>query len=597
MDNPLVEHLKENGPDGGRKGLASAASVVTPGYWRRVALRVRQRPVARVCLGLLVAFACGVGLGVGVAAMIAPQEQHGRSVADASHDSTGIAPAAAGPVVAVTVREDSDTGSPSASAEAVSSTTVTPVVSKGPAAAAPEVTAAPESAAQEVEVPRVAYAVDLPEAPRQRLPVAPVIETPEAALVGPEPAKAVEQDVPEKAAGVQQSEAEKTEESALPRDAPAAAVAAPPNIELGPSLQAVKGPLVPAESTETVVVEREEPKSASAPTQLVDETQIEKSAEADAPVSFEGAESVSEVAASTVATLSTPSAPVERADTSNQPVSDGLQNGVETGTERDVVLPPRPARKNLQLAALPMPRTAPWIRNAVRLPEKSRDAMIAIIIDDMGIDQKRSKAIINLSAPLTLAFISYGYNLDKLTDAARVAGHEIMLHLPMEPLDPEANPGPKALMTTVSVEENRQRLLWALSRMDGIVGLNNHMGSKFTTWLPGMQMVMEEVAARGLLFVDSFTHNESVGFMLAQRGKLPSTARDVFIDHDIDTPAIERRLRELEKIARRRGYAIGIAHPHDLTREALQWWIVDAQARGFDFVPVSHIVRRGMKSG
>ena len=569
-------------------------SVVTPGFWRRIALRVRQRPVARVCLGLLVAFACGVGLGVGVAAMIAPQEQHSRSVADASRDGTRIASGAmAAPVVAVTVREDSDAGSPSAGTEIVPSTTAAPVEPKRAASVAPE------STAQEAAGPKVAYAVDLPEPPRPLRPLAPVVETSEPASVGSEPAKAVEQDAPEKPDGVQQGDAAGTEKSALPGDAAATEVTAPPkpDVELGPSLQAVKGPLVPAESTESVVAERAEPKTASAQTGLVDETQVEKSAEADTSVSFEGAESVSEAATSTVATLSNPSAPVDRAGTSDHPISDALQNGVESGTDRDIVLPPRPARKNLQLAALPMPRTAAWIRNAVTLPEKPRDAMIAIIIDDMGIDQKRSKAIINLSAPLTLSFIPYGYNLDKLTNAARVAGHEIMLHLPMEPLDSEANPGPKALMTTVSVEENRQRLLWALSRMDGIVGLNNHMGSKFTTWLPGMEMVLEEVAARGLLFVDSFTHNESVGFMLARRGKLPSTARDVFIDHDIDTPAIEHRLRELESIARRRGHAIGIAHPHDLTREALEWWIVDAQARGFDFVPVSHIVRRGMKSG
>lgn len=558
MNSPLVEHLKENGPGDSRKGLSSALGVITPGSWRRVALRVRQRPVARVCLGLLVAFACGVGLGVGVAAMIAPQAEHGRSVVRADGDGTRVAEGAtAGPVVAVRVREDAGTASRS-DRPATELTDMAPPGADLPTEGTP---AGSEGAVPGTPKSQLAYAVDTAApAPRRADPAdaAKPPQSEEAPVFGPPPPK--------------------------------------PAADLGPSLQAVKGPLKPAENTESVVVERADAAEADYRTPMVDQNHqkpAEAAAAPEAVVSFEGAKTVSEAERAAVDPLAVEAEVLVRA-----PLPDAAgANGVAGAPDRAVALPPRPARKNLQLAALPMPRTAAWIRNAVTLPERPRDAMIAIIIDDMGIDQKRSKAIIGLSAPLTLSFIPYGYNLDRLTDAARVAGHEIMLHLPMEPLDPEANPGPKALMTTVSVEENRQRLLWALSRMDGVVGLNNHMGSKFTTWRPGMEMVMEEVAARGMLFVDSFTHNESVGFMLAQRNKLPSTARDVFIDHDIDTPAIERRLRELETIARRRGHAIGIAHPHDLTREALEWWIVDAQARGFDFVPVSHIIRRGMKSG
>lgn len=263
----------------------------------------------------------------------------------------------------------------------------------------------------------------------------------------------------------------------------------------------------------------------------------------------------------------------------------------------EAAVPPHPVPKNLELAALPMPGGAAWIRNAVKLPDAPRDVVIAVIIDDMGIDQKRSKLAIGLPAPLTLSFIPYGYHLKELVAASREAGHEIMLHMPMEPMDPDADPGLNALRTTVPLEENHRRLLWALSRFEGFVGLNNHMGSKFTAWKPGMEMVMREVQARGLLFVDSFTNNESVGYALARQHRLPSASRDVFIDHDITRAAIDHSLKELEKIARRRGYAVGIAHPHDLTREMLKTWIIDAKSRGIDFVPISNIAQRGMKTG
>jgi polysaccharide deacetylase 2 family uncharacterized protein YibQ len=322
-------------------------------------------------------------------------------------------------------------------------------------------------------------------------------------------------------------------------------------------------------------------------------------------VSFEGARSVAEAARGegvprahvALGPLLSMTVPTE-APSAGGTASPGPAGAPESaGNAADLALPPHPSAKDLQLAALPMLRSPAWIRNAVAVPDRPRDAMIAMIIDDMGIDQKRSKAIIGLPGPLTLSFIPYGYHLEELVASARGAGHEIMLHQPMEPMDPEADPGPNALRTTVSIEENRRRLLWSFTRLEGIVGLNNHMGSRFTAWTEGMEMVMEEVSARGLLFVDSITNNESVAYRVAREHKLPSASRDVFIDHDISREAIEKSLQALERVARQRGYAVGIAHPHDRTREALKTWMLDARTRGFDFVPISHIVRQRMKSG
>jgi hypothetical protein len=76
---------------------------------------------------------------------------------------------------------------------------------------------------------------------------------------------------------------------------------------------------------------------------------------------------------------------------------------------------------------------------------------------------------------------------------------------------------------------------------------------------------------------------------------MPTAARDVFIDHDISRIAISRSLAKLERIARRRGFAVGIAHPHDLSREGLRKWMVEARARGVDFVPISHVIRERRK--
>jgi len=259
----------------------------------------------------------------------------------------------------------------------------------------------------------------------------------------------------------------------------------------------------------------------------------------------------------------------------------------------DVAKPPR----RTQIAGLPIPPKPQWLRNAIRAPDTGRAPMIAVIIDDVGVNQPRSREAVRLPGPLTIAVIPYGNHLRAHVAEARGHGHEIMVHIPMEPLDPGADPGPNALLTSLGSEELLRRLRWDLDRFDGYVGVSNHMGSRFTTWDKGMRLVMREMHRRGLLYVDSWTHNRSLGMPMSRRYRVPNAARDVFIDHDITEDMIRRRLGKLERIARRRGYAVGIAHPYALSMRILREWIVAVEARGFRLVPISAVVRHRMRRG
>jgi polysaccharide deacetylase 2 family uncharacterized protein YibQ len=104
--------------------------------------------------------------------------------------------------------------------------------------------------------------------------------------------------------------------------------------------------------------------------------------------------------------------------------------------------------------------------------------------------------------------------------------------------------------------------------------------------------VVEEVRARGLVFVDSRTTPNSQGVPAAEEVGLPSAMRDVFLDNDLAPEAITKQFEELERIARRRGYAVAIGHPHDATLAALAGWLPRVAERGIQVVPVSAIVRR-----
>ena len=262
---------------------------------------------------------------------------------------------------------------------------------------------------------------------------------------------------------------------------------------------------------------------------------------------------------------------------------------------------PKPRRGAPELALSPphigSSKTPAWLANAAAMPAVNGRPMIALVIDDLGLSQRKARRTIALPAPLTLAFLPYAHNLPALADAGRRAGHELLVHVNMEPKDHDVDPGQNALLTSLGDDELRRRLEWALGRFDGYIGINNHMGSRFTEWPEGMEIVIETLKRRGLLYLDSVTSDKSVGPALARAHGEPYASRDVFLDHDRHPDSIARQLRQTERIARRRGYAIAIGHPYDVTFEALQHWLPDVVRRGFVMVPLSAIVRHQRGEG
>ncbi len=235
--------------------------------------------------------------------------------------------------------------------------------------------------------------------------------------------------------------------------------------------------------------------------------------------------------------------------------------------------------------------TPAWRRFAVAPPALSGGKpAIAIVMDDLGVDKARTRRAIALPGPLTTAWLPYATKLEAQVEAARRAGHELMVHMPMEPLTRASDPGPNALLVGLSRGELERRLLWNLSRFDGFVGVNNHMGSRFTSHHGVMGVVARELKRRGLLFLDSRTVETSVALEVATAEGVPSTTRDVFIDHSQQPEMIAQQLRMVERIARRTGHAIAIAHPHDVTLKALRRWLPSLAKRGFALVPLSAIV-------
>lgn len=215
---------------------------------------------------------------------------------------------------------------------------------------------------------------------------------------------------------------------------------------------------------------------------------------------------------------------------------------------------------------------------------------IVVVIDDVGPSDARARQAIALPAPVTLAMLPYAPGVAALAQAASSRGHELLAHVPMQPAQ-GVNPGPQALLLDQSAEERQRLLEWNLSQFQGFVGINNHMGSQFTKDGPAMHAVLEAVKAANLLYLDSRTSVQTAGRSVASELGVPFAERDVFLDNHRTADYLALQLSQVEAIALRRGLAIAIGHPHEVTLAALADWLPRLAARGFVLESVRAVAR------
>jgi hypothetical protein len=227
-----------------------------------------------------------------------------------------------------------------------------------------------------------------------------------------------------------------------------------------------------------------------------------------------------------------------------------------------------------------------------KLPaDKTNAPRIAIIVGGLGISATgTADALSKLPAPVTLAFAPYGADLDKLAERARVENHEVLLQAPMEPFDYSDNdPGPQTLLTSLTPDQNIDRLHWQMSRFQGYVGIVSYMGARFTASESSLAPVLRDTAKRGLIYVDDGASSRSVAGQIAASHNLPFAKTDVVIDA-VPTPVeIDRALARLEVMARDRGTAVGIANALPGTISHIAEWAKKVEARGFVLVPITMV--------
>lgn len=210
---------------------------------------------------------------------------------------------------------------------------------------------------------------------------------------------------------------------------------------------------------------------------------------------------------------------------------------------------------------------------------------IALVIGGLGLNADQTRQAIDALPPeVTLSFSPYAQDLQSQIDRARAAGHEVMVELPMEPLDyPDNDPGPYTLLSSAAPGEIQVKLDWLMSRAVGYFAVTNAYGSRFLGKDAAMAPVIQTLRQRGVGFIDD-------GQAAGRGGGLHRASAGPKIDADLDPAAIDNQLLSLEAVALQSGAALGAGSAYPLTVSQVQKWGVAVRDRGYALAPASALM-------
>lgn len=223
------------------------------------------------------------------------------------------------------------------------------------------------------------------------------------------------------------------------------------------------------------------------------------------------------------------------------------------------------------------------------IPVKPK-ARIAIVIDDWGYNLKNAEVLAGLKFPITAAVLPNLAFSKEISRLLNKNGHEVILHLPMEPHD-KVNLEKNTILTSMDEGSVRDILSRDLEDLEHCAGVSNHMGSAATENKRIMSIVFKALKKKNMYFLDSFVTNKSVCFNLARDMNIRFGRRDVFLDNKLDAEYIKGQIEKLRKVADSNGEAIGIGHDRKVTLQVLSEVIPQLKKKGYQIVTVSRLVR------
>ncbi len=215
---------------------------------------------------------------------------------------------------------------------------------------------------------------------------------------------------------------------------------------------------------------------------------------------------------------------------------------------------------------------------------------VAIVIDDVGYDDKVFRKFTELRVPVTFSILPGERYSKYIAREASKLDYEIMLHLPMEPHGSWSNPGSHAILSAMTRDQMLKQLSDNLDAVPNVTGINNHMGSLLTEDRFIMRILLEEMQKRGLFFLDSRTSSRTVAYSVAKSIGVRSADRDVFLDNKPDIGYIKGQIDTAIRIAKKKGEATAIGHAKPETAAAILEKLPDFEKEGIEIVTISRLL-------
>lgn len=236
----------------------------------------------------------------------------------------------------------------------------------------------------------------------------------------------------------------------------------------------------------------------------------------------------------------------------------------------------------------------PWLVYARPFDAKDTRPRVALVVTGLGLDQGLSQAALDrLPGAVTLGFDPYAGDIKASLANARNLGHEVLIGMPLEPLDyPRQDPGPLTLLTSLNAAQNGARLAKLMGEATGYVGMVAIMGSRFDTETATLMPVLENLKQRGLMLVDDKAPADSTIAPLAEQMNLPWAASNSVIDAESDPAAIDQAFAALEASAKHSGAALGIAAVSPALLDRLGSWLGTLDSKGIALAPASAVANR-----
>ncbi|PZE19994.1 divergent polysaccharide deacetylase family protein [Paenibacillus xerothermodurans] len=235
-----------------------------------------------------------------------------------------------------------------------------------------------------------------------------------------------------------------------------------------------------------------------------------------------------------------------------------------------------------------------WVIPAAAEPDVAPRKSVTIVIDDFGNDMLGSKEMMELPAPFTAAVMPFLPTTRRDAEWAHRLGHEVLVHMPMEPVRGKKSwLGPGAITTDLSDEEIRRRVMAAVEDVPYAVGMNNHMGSKVTADERVMRVILQVCKEKNLVYLDSRTTAKSVVESVAKELGVRTAENHIFMDSIYSRRHIAKQAAKVKKHLSKHDETVVIGHvgpPGKNTAAVLRQLIPDLQ-QAARFTPVSELAK------